>query len=196
MRYKVSSYSLTIGYAINVFGLTDSRESVSRILSFISRPNGWKFGRGKKPKVSTIAYALSIVGLLVRLQAKETGSFLTDDGSILVTGYYDGWHIEVLCSTTDQFVVVVEHDKNEESAQEYNTFPEAALALIGQVSKWKMATNSSGYFTLTTMTSNSAGFKVGRSLDRPAMEAYLSSVYFALVPRAVQFANIYDQNME
>lgn len=196
MQYNVSSYSLPIGSAINIFGLTDNGEAVSRIISFITRPDGWKFGRGKKPKVATIAYALSIVGLLVRLQARETGAFLTEDGSILVTGYYDGWHTEVLCSSSEQFVVIIERDKKEEFAQEYNKFPDAALAVIEQVRKWGAATNSSGYFTLTTMTSNSAGFKAGLFQDRPVMEAYLSSVYSVLAPGAAQFANIYDQNIE
>jgi len=151
MSYTASSYYLPIGSAINVFGLTDNRESVSRIISFISRPYGWKFGRGEKPKVSTIAYALSTVSLLVRLQAKQTGAFLTEDGSILVTGYYDVWHTEVLCSSSEQFVVIVERDKKEEFAHEYNTFSGVALSLIGQVLKWKVATNSSGYFTSTTI---------------------------------------------
>jgi hypothetical protein len=194
MYKDASTYSIVMGSAINIVGLTDKTGAAPRILSFMSRPSGWKFGRGKQPAVQTVAAALSTAALLIRLRANDTGAFLTEAGDIVVTGYYEKWHVEMLCSSGARFLVVVEKDGSEVFEREYSLFSDAAFSIIEQVRKWGNATSFSGYFTSTTLTSNSAGFRVGLSIERPVMETFLSSVYFAQMPKVDQFAITYNHS--
>ena len=176
-------YSLFAGASFNMLGYTGKNDDAfPRIVSFMSRREGWRFGRGKPPSPPTVAKALATAALLSKLQADSTGAFLGEDGGILVTGYYSNWHIDLSCLPSDRYTLIVERNDEEVFAEEYTSFRDALKSVIQQVKRWGTSASSSDSFTLMSMTSNSAGFEAQRSPSHLAMEAFLSSAYTAQTP--------------
>jgi hypothetical protein len=191
----LSDYKINIGTVINIPGMSSPDSAGSRILSFMTRPRGWKYGRGEPPNISTISAAMIIAATMLDLGAKKTGAFLTEDGGIVVTGYFSDWTSEVLCSASGEYTLIVEKDGNEEELEETTTLQLAAKVLTSQVERWEREKSTIEYFTLTTLTSTGSDFRVGQSFVALGTEKYLYSM--SNVPKNIagQFAVTYVQDI-
>jgi hypothetical protein len=194
MSYHDNSFRIVIGTAINIPELASPNAAGARILSFMSRPKGWKYGKGVPPTPKVVGSALVIAAHLMRLEAKKTGAFLAEDGGIVVTGYFSNWTSEVLCNQDGKFELVVEAEGEEKQCEIVTDIRDAIRLLDGQVVLWGEKKSSSGSFTLTTLTSTGGNFRAGQLKDRLETVKYLSSTYSALATTAGQFAATYASN--
>lgn len=137
----------------------DANEAIPRIISFSSRPDGWKFGRGKRPCISTIVSALLVAQAFKACGAPKTGAFLNEDGTILVTGYYERWHAEILCLLDEAYNLTIESDGDVILDQPFASLGLIAKELTEQVKKWGSVTPTSVSTASTITTSISEDFK-------------------------------------
>lgn len=91
-------YSVIVGTFVASHQRYGENQAVTRIISFTNRREGWRFGKGERPNLNTIACALKIANFIINIGVPKTGAFLGEDGSIAVTGYaQSGRGLEVTC---------------------------------------------------------------------------------------------------
>jgi hypothetical protein len=190
------NFRIVIGAAINIRELSSPNSAGARILSFINRPRGWKYGKGEQPSLTTVSAALAMAAHMMRLRAEKTGAFLTESGGIVVTGYFKNWTSEVLCVPGGAFELLVEKDGDEEERKSAADLNNAISVLTEQVQKWGEEKDFTEFFTLTTLTSIGADFKAGQFNERLETVRYLSSAYSALATTVGQSATTYVTNTQ
>jgi hypothetical protein len=179
----------------NLVGHDDPNEAIPRIISFSCRPDGWKFGRGKRPTISIIVNALLVSNMVMACSASKTGAFLNEDGSILVTGYYDQWHAEILCLLDGSYNLVIESNGEVIVDLLFSEIASTAQALTQQVKQCGGNVTPTFVYTASTTTTSILGdFKVAAFQNLPMIGEYQSFVSTAPLPQVVQYVNTREQN--
>jgi hypothetical protein len=83
------------------------------ILALLHLPEGWYFGSGDPPSLTTATYAISVAGTLHEAGAESLECFPDCDGGILVSGYHGDESVEILCRPSGVFDFVLERSEDE-----------------------------------------------------------------------------------
>lgn len=189
-------FCLTESFA-NLVDYSDENEAVPRIISFSSRKSGWKYGRGTKPCVDTIVNALLAAQVTRACGANKTGAFLNEDGTILVTGYYNEWHCEILCLLNGDYRLVIESNGDDIVDEQCDSLSSIAQMLTRQVqnkqeNRWG-ATPISVFTTSTTTTSLLGAFKVAAFPNPQTTMECQSYALTAPLPPTAQSVDMREQ---
>jgi hypothetical protein len=175
----------------NLVEYHNPNDAVPRIISFVSRKEGWNFGRGKRPSSNTIIKSLLIAKAVRETGIIDTGAFLNDDGSIMVTGYHDKErHVEITCQTNESVRVLMEERGKTTFDEEYVNLEHGRRVLIDRVEQWGNVDLSLVYTISTTLISNWVASKAIAFQNRPAITEYLSSAPTAQLPQVAQYAPV------
>ena len=171
----------------------DNDLAIPRIISFVSRRDGWNFGHGMSPPTNVLIKALLIAKAVDDSGIRESGAFLNDDGSIMVTGYFDAArHVELTSEVAGAIRIVVEDNGDVIADDEYVNLESGRQRLIEQVRKWGNVARSPEFTTSTTLISNWRYFRVAPSPLHPLTAEYPLSAQIALLPPAALYVPISD----
>jgi hypothetical protein len=130
------------------FWLTHRDTTAEKIWSFVSLRDGWCYGVGVPAKQSVATQATTVATLLEARGCEKTNAFPGEDGSILVTGYFGDYTIEVYCEPSGELHLVIEKDGTEI----YSCKNESIMALLLSLQEKESLWRSLGFCTQSTST--------------------------------------------
>jgi hypothetical protein len=173
----------------NLVEYHNANDAVPRIISFATRKEGWNFSHGRRPSTNIVFKSL-LAALAVRESGiVDTGAFLNDDGSIMVTGYYGKTkHVEITCQIDEQVRVVLEENDSVVLDEEYINLEYGRQVLIDWVQKWGDAGRLLEYTISTTSILNSADSRAIVSQNHQVTMGYPSFAPTVQLPQVAQYA--------
>ena len=125
-------------------------ETTRKIVSFLSYPEGWKYGAGVRPDVKAIVAAIRINAAAARAWL-ETDAFLGVDGEVRVTVYHQSTYLQF---TVDERCLVeyVREEGNEELQRVTDLTTEGALSILEsfELELWRLSVSSTVTTTMPT----------------------------------------------
>jgi len=135
----------------------------SKILSFLSLQDGWHYGEGSAPAITTVIQALRAVHQFRDLMADAIEAFPDAGGGILVSAYSDETCIDALILPSGGIDYVVTKKDKEVGEEKAVTLQQLVEHIRGQ--KW-LPGNSYDWSTQSTTAKSKASSNRRRSKTR------------------------------
>lgn len=158
---------------------------VKQLLAFRHLSNGWHYGDGRAPLLTTIIRSLGVNNAARMLGAEVVEAFPLVNGDVLISAYRGHSTVDMRVKGDGTYDLL--HEQNDEVVCEREEMPLSEMVAYLQGLKWQ-APKSSGSSIPASTATNSAASKAKRSKNLVMVR--LSSTSIAPSKRATQFVTI------